>query len=549
MISFCDPKFLLAQGPRGLTKQLERLLWHLRFTDVVNIDGPGDGGGDVVAQRDGRTYVFQTKWHLRSNVGEAAVDEVFAAMGKYDAHFGVIVTNRRLSSGADRRIRQLALLGARLQKWEGDRLLQLYQAADVTLPPFELYGYQQKALESVWGDLTANDRSLLFLATGLGKTVVAGEVLRRYLNIRPDEKVLVVAHARDLVDQLERAMWRHIPKTVRTQLVNAESRPDDLSGVTFATLPTALHYARRGYKPGLVVVDEAHHVGGDGQYAELLDLLRGAKQLGVTATPWRGDKFDITDHFGLPSASVGISEGMRRGYLADVRYRLFADNIDWDFVRNHSEHSYTLKDLNARLFVPQRDEAIRSHLLETWNRTRNPRAIVFCRSIEHGERLAQLLSGIPQWARVLAIHGGLTKRERQTRLLQFRSGVTPIVTAVDLLNEGVDVPDVNILCFARVTHSRRIFIQQLGRGLRLRKGKSHVEVLDFVSDLRRLAAIQDLRESVRTDEVDVVDVDRNQFIFNDQRVESLMREWIEDVADLEDAADQYRLEFPPLEGL
>lgn len=546
MTGFCDPTFLLAQGPWGLTRQLERLLWHLRFTDVVNIDGPGDGGGDVVARRDGRTYVFQSKWRLRGNVGAEAVDEVFGAMAKYDAHIGVVVTNQRLSVPANRRMHDLEVLGARLQKWEGERLSQLFQAADATLPSFELYPYQDAALAAVVADLAAADRALLFLATGLGKTVVAGEVLKRFLNAAADNNVLVVAHARDLVDQLERAMWRHLPKSVRTQLVSADSRPEDLSGVTFATLPTALHYARQGYQPQFVLVDEAHHVGGDGQYAELLDLLVDAKQLGVTATPWRGDKFDITHRFGPPSASVGISEGMRRGYLADVRYRLFADNIDWDFVRNHSTNSYTLRDLNARLFIPQRDEAIRAQLLETWNVTRNPRAIVFCRSIDHAERLAELLSAVPQWSKVLSVHGGLTKRERQTRLLQFRNGVTPIVTAVDLLNEGVDVPDVNILCFARVTHSRRIFIQQLGRGLRLRKGKSHVEVLDFVSDLRRLAAIQDLRESVRADEVEVVDVDRNQFIFDDQRIESLMREWIEDAGDLENAADQYRLEFPPV---
>ena len=129
-------------------------------------------------------------------------------------------------------------------------------------------------------------------------------------------------------------------------------------------------------------------------------------------------------------------------------------------------------------------------------------------------------SAVPQWAKVLSIHGKLTKRERQPGCFSFENGITPIITAVDLLNEGVDVPDVNILCFARVTHSRRIFIQQLGRGLRLRKGKSHVEVLDFVSDLRRLAAVQDLRESIRADEVDVVELDHNRFIFDDQRVPS-----------------------------
>ena len=547
MNGFCDSSFLRDQGPKGLAKQLERLLWHLRFTDVVNIDGAGDGGGDVVARRDGITWVFQSKWKLRDTVGAEAVDEVFGAMSKYDAARGVVVTNTRIGPSAMDRVRQLSDIGADLQTWDGARLGLLFQGADVSLTRFDLYPYQQGALDAVCQDLEETSRALLFLATGLGKTVVGGETLRWHLNRKPDDKALVVAHSRDLVEQLERAMWRHLPKFLRTQMVDGDARPDDLTGVTFATLPTALSYARAGYRPGFVMVDEAHHVGGDGQYAELLDLLGTANLLGVTATPWRGDRFDITTRFGQPSAAVGISEGMRKGYLADVRYRLFSDNLDWDFIRNHSEHNYTLKDLNARLFLPQRDEAIRDQLLETWSTTRRPRAIVFCRSIEHAERLAEMLAAVPQWSNVLSIHGGLSKRERQTRLLAFRNGATPIITAVDLLNEGVDVPDVNILCFARVTHSRRIFIQQLGRGLRYRKGKSHVEVLDFVSDLRRLAAVQDLRESVRADEVEVLDIDRNQFIFDDQRVESLMREWIEDAANLEDAADQYRLEFPPME--
>src|SRR5699024_4695006 len=104
--------------------------------------------------------------------------------------------------------------------------------------------------------------------------------------------------------------------------------------------------------------------------------------------------------------------------------------------------------------------------------------IVFCRGVEHAERMAKLLDSVPQWKGALALHARLTKRERQQRLLKFRSGSVPILTAVDILNEGVDVPDLNIIVFARVTHSRRIFVQQLGRGLRLRPGKAQVEVLD-----------------------------------------------------------------------
>ena len=99
------------------------------------------------------------------------------------------------------------------------------------------------------------------------------------------------------------------------------------------------------------MIDETHHVGETGMFAQLLDLCCDAKQFGVTATPWRGDKFDITARFGQPTFSMGIAEGMAAGYLAKVDYRMFVDNLDWDFVRHVSEHGYSIKELN-RALVP-----------------------------------------------------------------------------------------------------------------------------------------------------------------------------------------------------
>ena len=175
---------------------------------------------------------------------------------------------------------------------------------------------------------------------------------------------------------------------------------------------------------------------------------------------------------------------------------------------------------------------------------------MFCRTIEHAERMATLLSQVAQWKGAETIHAKLERRERQLRLMRFRNGETPIITAVDILNEGVDIPDVNIICFARVTHSRRIFVQQLGRGLRLREGKSHVEVLDFVSDLRRVAAILDIRSQVAADEIETLRLAERgtTFEFSDQRAESLMRELIKDAASLETALDEARLQFPAPEA-
>ncbi|MGW6849323.1 DEAD/DEAH box helicase family protein [Streptomyces virginiae] len=543
---FLDAASLLDSGPLQFPRRIERLLWHLGFSDVSNIDGSGDEGGDILALHKGETWVIQCKWKRHGAVGADAVDEVARARDHYRAHKAVVVTNTRFSPDARKRVANLARLGPGILLWGGTDLTTSFDRVPPRFGRVTPRPYQTEALQALTADLDASGRALLVLATGLGKTVVGGEMIAAHLRRVPQDQVLVVAHAKDLVQQLERALWRHLPKDIPTRLLTGDTRPDDLSGLTCATVGSALSAARFGYRPGLVMIDEAHHVGEEGQYDELLELLSSARHLGVTATPWRGDKHDITYQLGAPSFSLGIEEGMRRGYLARVDYRLFVDDIDWDIVREASDHSYGLAELNAKLFLPQRDEAIRDELATAWAGTRNPRAIVFCRTIEHAERLADMLRRTPLWSGALAIHAGLAKRERQNRLLAFRAGEVPILTAIDILNEGVDVPDVNILCFARVTHSRRIFVQQLGRGLRLREGKERVTVLDFVSDLRRIAAALKLKRALDGDgEIETLaKIAPSNIDFSDQKVATLMDEWIKDAASLETAYDEHRLQFP-----
>ena len=146
--------------------------------------------------------------------------------------------------------------------------------------------------------------------------------------------------------------------------------------------------------------------------------------------------------------------------------------------------------------------------------------------------------------------------ERNRVLSDFHDGTINIVCAVDIFNEGVDVPDVNIIVFQRVTHSRRIFIQQLGRGLRLAPGKDKVIVLDFVSDIRRFAAGLELKDKLESP----ADKGRNgpvrinlhqKVTFRrvgqeDPQTETFLRQWLQDVAAVEIAGeDTSILKFPP----
>lgn len=547
MDGFLHPVLLRDGGPAQFVRQIERLLWHQGFVGVTNIDGSGDGGGDIVGRYRDRDWVVQCKWKARGAVAATAVDETAAACDLYRVQRAAVVTNTRFSADAVRRADRLAGLGYRINLWSGTDIAALFNELPDTFGALTLRNYQRAAVKEVVADLDESCRALLILATGLGKTVVGGEVIADHLRRHTGDKVLVVAHTKDLVQQLERALWQHLPKSVPTRLLTGDERPDHLPGVTCATLGSALGASRLGYAPGLLMVDEAHHVAESGQYDELLTIHQQARQFGVTATPWRGDEYDISARFGEASFVLGIEAGMARGYLAQVDYRLFVDNVDWDVVRGMSRHSYSLAELNAKLFLPHRDEAIRDELAAAWGTVPGPRAIVFCRTVEHAERMADLLRRAPRWSEALAVHAGLNKRERLNRLLAFRSGKVPILTAVDILNEGVDVPDVNMLCFARVTHSRRIFVQQLGRGLRLREGKDRVVVLDFVSDLRRVAAALGIKRTL-ADEVEELGVPATSKIgFTDQAVGSLMDEWIRDAADVETAYDESRLQFPAVD--
>lgn len=543
MTSYVAPSLLLEGGPYRFTRQVERLLGQLGFADVVNIDGSGDHGGDLLATRNGKLWAFQAKWKSRQAVGADAVDEAVAARDHYGTDRAVVVTNTRLSPDALRRIDELGRIGKDIKPWDGALLQELHAGAPEH-PALLLRDYQDDAVSELWSDLQGRRRALLILATGLGKTVVGGEIIGRFLRGHPTEDVLVVAHTKDLVNQLERALWRHLPKGVKTQVLTGDDKPRDLHGVTCATVASALDAILRGWRPGLAMVDETHHVSEEGQFDTLLTELADALQFGVTATPWRADQYDIEQRFGSASYKLGIEEGMRRGYLAAVDYRLFVDNIDWDVVREASENRYSLKELNSKLFLVQRDDAVIDALSDAWRNTADPRGIIFCQTIPHCEHMQALVRRRPEWRNASAIHANMPKRERQQRLLDFRSGRIPLLIAVDILNEGVDVPDVNILAFARVTHSRRIFVQQLGRGLRLRAGKDKVLALDFVSDIRRVAALLNMRRQLDAGDVEVLPlVPRTTIEFNDVRAESLLEQWILDAADLETANDEVRLQF------
>ena len=274
--TFLEPVRLSAIGPRAFARNVERLLWHLAFSDVRNIDGAGDEGGDILATRGGFRWVFQSKWKASGTVSNEAVKQVDAAKAFYSADRAVVVTNARLSRKAREHRERLLNVGVRVDFWDHDALAKF--AAEI-LPEYvparyTPYNFQSAAIESAKSSLDATGRSLIILATGLGKTLVGGEVINWFLQREPTAEILVVAHMRELVGQLERAMWRHVPKTISTQVLSSVDTPSSFSGVTCSTVQSALSAVKAGWRPGLVLVDEAHHAAEQGMFQELLDLMK-----------------------------------------------------------------------------------------------------------------------------------------------------------------------------------------------------------------------------------------------------------------------------------
>ena len=298
-----------------------------------------------------------------------------------------------------------------------------------------------------------------------------------------------------------------------------------------------------------MIVDECHHAGAS-TYSSVIDRLNPEFLIGLTATPWRGDEIELRQMFGDPAYSKSIIEAMNEGWLSEVDYRLLTDNIPWDDLPNLTGKPVTIRQLNARLFIPQLEDAIVDKIQAHYSEIGKPRGLVFCRTIESATRISRLINA-RGFARSEVISSrmqpGERRIDREIKLMRFGDGEIDILCGVDIFNEGIDVPDVNLLVFLRVTHSRRIFVQQLGRGLRWQPGKV-VRVLDFVSDVRRIAAVLKMDSDYRAlkqQQAVELEIPGTLVQFDGDREASFFREWLYDVADLEDVSEQSELAFPP----
>lgn len=541
--AFLDSRRLLKGSWRAFERDIARLLLQNAFVDVRVVGGAGDRGADVLGVKDGKLWVVQCKFTSDSYPDPRAADEVVEAGKFYEADRLAIATSRPFGPALKSAIERWARLGIRIDGLPPAILQEMTQRSpEYPRTRRELRDYQDDCVRDLVAALRETGRGQLVLATGLGKTVVMAEATAQLLRDAAIDarRVLVLADKRELIEQLQREFWQQLPKDIPTHLLVGGEEPTFWDGITFATIQSVLPRLEDLPQFGLVWVDEAHHIGSD-SFRRAIDRLGAPMVGGATATPWRGDRFDIDTILGHPVAQIGIDVGLRRGFLCEADYRLLADNIDWDFVRERSKHEYSIKELNTRLLIPTRDDEAARVIADVFNRESRRGVIVFCASVEHAVFFAATLKLYGM--RSAAITGDLDARTRDKTMAAFRKGALDVVTTVDIFNEGVDVPDVDMLAFMRVTHSRRIFVQQLGRGLRISPNKDKVIVLDFVSDLRRIAEVVDLQRSV-AGEVEKLDIIERVIQFSDRGAGHFMFEWMLDQADLFNREGDAALEMP-----
>ena len=535
---------------KGLERAIARMMGHLGWKDVNVIGGAGDMGGDILADRkEGgvvKSWVVQAKAVSGDRyIGPKAINEAIKALSFYDTQIAAVATNGEFTQTAVARQKQLEKNGYTLKLWNGAFIRSLIERMPDNHAGFRKpREFQQKIIDKVIAAYDAGKKKAFYIvATGLGKTVIAATIAR-HLWEKGCRRILVLCHATDLAQQLESGFWPQITKEVPTSVFFNGLPPRSSEGISFG-----LYQSLYGYLPGIdasqfdvVIVDEAHHALAHG-FRACLDHLKPRFLIGMTATPWRGDGQSLSTVFGDPVERVSLVDGMAMGYLSKVDYRILCDNVDWDNMQSMSKKRFSIKDLNKRLFLPQRDEAVIAEIHKTIAQIPNPKIAIFSPSIEHSRRFSEMLSasGVPCTSLSCS-----DKAERRKRLLAFSTGSVIALTAVDIMNEGIDIPDVNVLVFLRATHSRRIFVQQLGRGLRISEGKEKVIVLDFVSDIRRMAEMIEMNNEGKEKgaEHEVLYL-RNGFVsFSDARMEKFVKVWLEDVADLGDSSEETKLTFP-----
>lgn len=349
------------------------------------------------------------------------------------------------------------------------------------------YPHQVEILERLEAERQRHNRhrNLVVAATGTGKTVVAALDYKRIRSDGTHPSLLFVAHRREILEQSLQTFRAVLKEGDFGEAFYDGQRPQadrhvfasiqSLKNLNLDELP-ADHFK-------FVIIDEFHHSEAP-TYRRLLDHLAPDELLGLTATPERTDEKSILSRFdGRMAVELRLWEALERGLLCPFQYFGLHDNVDvsqvtWrrrGYDATELGNLYTADDGRAALIIKE--------VLEKVSDARRMRALGFCVSIHHAEFMARKFdeAGIA----ASAVSATSSDEERDSALKRLKNREVNVLFAVDLFNEGVDLPQIDTVFFLRPTESATVFLQQLGRGLRRAEGKDCLTVLDFIGKANR----------------------------------------------------------------
>ncbi|MGV8150013.1 MAG: DEAD/DEAH box helicase family protein [Alkaliphilus sp.] len=343
-------------------------------------------------------------------------------------------------------------------------------------------GAQTEALYEL--DLARKDgitKGLVVAATGVGKTYLAA------FDSKPYKKVLFVAHREEILKQAQESFAKVRGARFGSTILNAKNKETD-ADVVFAsvfTLSKDIYLNSDCYPKDFfdyIVIDEFHHAAAK-SYKKTIDYFNPEFLLGLTATPYRMDNKDI---FSLCDDNilyeVNLKDSINRELLVPFKYYGIYDETNYSAIEI-SNGKYNERDLEKNLSTHTRAALI----LKNYRRFAQKRTVAFCSSIKHAEYMADYF--VRNGIKAITVHSSnkydKLKTERSRALELLESGKVDIIFTVDIFNEGVDIPSLDTVLFLRPTESYVVFLQQLGRGLRLYEDKEYLVVLDFIGNYKR----------------------------------------------------------------
>jgi superfamily II DNA or RNA helicase len=351
------------------------------------------------------------------------------------------------------------------------------------------YPFQREILDKLQAErkVRGYNKNLVVAATGTGKTVISAFDYKRFQNENVGEanRLLFVAHREEILKQSLETFQGVLRNPNFGELFVGSYKPESLDYL-FTSIQTvnsqALWEKLSENYYDFIIIDEFHHAAAP-TYHKLLSHFKPKILLGLTATPERMDGKNILDYFGgRVAAEIRLPEAIERQLLCPFQYFGITDVIDLKDIRwtrggyekSELENVYVLN----REIAEKRAMYIITSLEKYVSDVNKVKGLGFCVSVQHAKFMAECFNkaGIPS----ICIVGESNEEERNSAKKKLASGELRFIFAVDIYNEGVDIPEVNTVLFLRPTESLTVFLQQLGRGLRLSDGKDCLTVLDFI---------------------------------------------------------------------